>query len=247
MTYHDMQLLVERRFTRGLATSFMYTWASSYAADFWNNEFDTAPSERINNNIRPHRIAWSGTYEFPWGKSRTWVKDGFWSYLIGNWNGGWVYQWQTGQATNWANRFYYGDLAASGDVFKHDEVHSKDIHKWFDGSIAYRGSGAIPDGFVGFEGRASGQPGSYHVRVFPNRLDTLREDGILNWDLKIERAFPIKPERGIQARFSVDLLNAFNHTNFSGPNLDPTSANFGTVNTQRGLSRVIQFNLRFEF
>jgi hypothetical protein len=59
--------------------------------------------------------------------------------------------------------------------------------------------------------------------------------------------FPINTERGIQARFSVDLLNAFNHTNFGGANLDPTSGNFGRVTSQRGLPRVIQFNLRFEF
>jgi len=43
------------------------------------------------------------------------------------------------------------------------------------------------------------------------------------------------------------LLNATNHTNFSGPNLDPTSLNFGRVTSQRGLSRVIQFNLRVDF
>jgi hypothetical protein len=46
---------------------------------------------------------------------------------------------------------------------------------------------------------------------------------------------------------SVDFLNAFNHTNFSDPNLDPTSTNFGKLTSQRGLSRVIQFNLRFVF
>ena len=69
----------------------------------------------------------------------------------------------------------------------------------------------------------------------------------MNLDLKVERMFPIKPENGLNARFSVDLLNATNHTNFSGPNLDPTNANFGRVTSQRGLSRVIQFNLRLDF
>ncbi|HRJ18428.1 MAG TPA: hypothetical protein PLF84_05265, partial [Bryobacteraceae bacterium] len=59
--------------------------------------------------------------------------------------------------------------------------------------------------------------------------------------------FPIVPDKGIQARFSLDMLNATNHTNFGGPNLDPTSGNFGRVTSQRGLPRVLQFNLRVDF
>jgi hypothetical protein len=43
------------------------------------------------------------------------------------------------------------------------------------------------------------------------------------------------------------MLNATNHTNFAGPNTDPTSPRFGMVDTQRGLSRVIQINLRIDF
>ena len=247
VTYHDMQLLVERRFTKGLTTSFMWTWASSYVADWMMNEFDDQLTERVNNNVLPHRIAWSGTYELPWGKGRPMVKEGFLSYIIGNWNAGWVYQWQFGPATgDWGNRFYYGDIDKLGEVLSRD-VQKKDIHQWFDASAVYRGTGAVPDGFVGFEGRSSQQPGSYHVRMFPIRTDLIRGDGVMNWDLKVERMFPIMPERGMQARFSVDFLNAFNHTNFSGPNLDPTSGNFGKVTSQRGLPRVIQFNLRFEF
>jgi hypothetical protein len=164
--------------------------------------------------------------------------------LIGNWNTGWVFQKQSGPATDWGNRFFYGDIENIGEILAKP---NDDIHVWFDGSKVYRGTGSVPNGFVGFEGRAASQPGSYHTRVFPSRLTDIRNDGILNWDLKIERMFPINTERGIQARFSVDLLNAFNHTNFGGANLDPTSGNFGRVTSQRGLPRVIQFNLRFEF
>jgi hypothetical protein len=126
-------------------------------------------------------------------------------------------------------------------------MRSNDILQWFDKSLAWTGSGAPPAGFVGFEGRTSAQPGTYHERVFPIRLDSLRADGIKNLDLKIERLFPIIPDRNLNARFSVDLLNATNHTNFGQPNLDPTNTNFGRVTSQRGLSRVIQFNLRVDF
>ena len=246
-TYHDAQVLLERRYMKGVTSTFMYTWASSYTADFYLNEFDTKPSERINNNVMPHRIAWTTIYETPFGKGRAHLKDGFMSHLVGNWNVSWIYQRQSGPAIDWGNRFFQGDINQLGSLFKSDSLRANDMRQWFDAGLAYRGTGPLPAGFVGFEGRAANQPGSYHVRVFPVRMDNLRADGIRNWDVKIERLFPISLEKGIQARFSVDLLNATNHTNFSAPNTDPTSGNFGRLTGQRGLPRVIQFNLRVEF
>ncbi|MFN7938631.1 MAG: TonB-dependent receptor [Bryobacteraceae bacterium] len=243
--YHDMQLLVERRYAKGITMSFMYTRATGRVADFYANEFDAAPSERINNAVLPHRMAWTTVWETPFGKGRSFVKDGPLSHVIGNWNLSWIYQRQTGAATDWGNRFFNGDPNVLEGLFKSDEMRSRDLRQWFDSSIAFRGTGALPQNM--FEGRASQQPGGYHVRVFPQRLNSLRSDGIRNWDVKVERIFPIKPERGVMAKFSVDLLNATNHTNFAAPNTDPTSGNFGRVTGQRGLPRVIQFNLRVEF
>jgi hypothetical protein len=246
--YHDFQLLVERRFTGGLQSSFMYTYATSRVRDWYANEFDQLPTERPNNNVLPHRIAWTAVYETPFGKGRRFVKDGFMSYVIGNWNLSGVLQLQSGPATgDWGNRFFYGDQSKLEALFNSDATRAGDFLQWFPKSIAWTGSGAPPADFVGFDGRTSAQPGTFHERVFPIRLDSLRADGIKNLDLKIERLFPIIPEKGLNARFSVDLLNATNHTNFSGPNLDPTNTNFGRVTSQRGLSRVIQFNVRVDF
>lgn len=246
--YSDIQILVERRFTGGFQTTFMYTAAKSRTADWMANEFDAAPTERPNNSTLPHRIAWTAVYETPFGKGRKFVSDGFLSHVVGNWNLSWVHQWQSGPATgDWNNLFFYGDQSQLGDLWKHDEMRSSDYLKWFDPSLAYRGTGAAPSGFTGFEGRSAALPGNYHVRMFPITQDSLRADGIFNLDLKVERMFPISIEKGIQARFAFDMLNATNHTNFGQPERNPTSGNFGRVTSQRGLSRVLQFTLRFEF
>ncbi|HUQ93334.1 MAG TPA: TonB-dependent receptor [Bryobacteraceae bacterium] len=90
--YHDFQLLVERRFSSGLQTSFMYTFAGSRVRDWYANEYDALPTERPNNNTLPHRIAWTAVYETPFGKGRRFVKDGPLSYVVGNWNISWVLQ-----------------------------------------------------------------------------------------------------------------------------------------------------------
>lgn len=247
MKYHDFELQLEKRMGQGLKTAVMYTRAFSDVQDWMANEFDQAPTWRPNNNTLPHRLAWTAIYDVPFGKGRKWVNSNPIQHVVGGWTFSWIYQFQSGPATgDWGNRFFYGDLNAIGDLFKHDSVHSQDIHAWFDPNIRVTsGTAAIASGYNGFEGRTAFQPGSYHVRVFPIRLAALRADGIRNWDVKVQRNFRIT-ER-LSTKFALDLLNATNHTNFAGPNLDPTSSNFGKVDTQRGLSRIIQFNLRIDF
>ena len=50
----------------------------------------------------------------------------------------------------------------------------------------------------------------------------------------------------LNTNFSVDFLNATNHTNFSDPDTNPISKTFGMVTSQRGVSRVLHFNLRID-
>ncbi|HWB83123.1 MAG TPA: TonB-dependent receptor [Bryobacteraceae bacterium] len=250
--YHDMQAVFTRRFSHGFQTSVMYTRAYGQT-QFVRNEFDQSLSWEPNNNVRPHRFVWSAVWELPFGKGRAFLSSGVLQHIVGGWQVSWIYQYQDGTALGFSNRFYYGDLDQIASVLNHDQVHSKNIHQWFDPTISYNpllnssasATGAIPDNFVGFEGRSAFQPGTYQVRVFPNLLDSVRADGIHNWDTKLYRRFVIH-ER-LNFNFSVDLLNMTNHTNFGTPNLDPTSTNFGRVTSQSGSPRQIQLNLRIDF
>ncbi len=243
--YHDLQVQFEKRFSRGFQSAVMYTRAFSDKQNFYLNEFEAAPSWRTDNDVRPHRFVWSAIWQVPFGKGRRWISSGPLQHLAGGWQWSWIYQYQSGPATSWGNRFFYGDLAQLGSLFKHAQVHSGNVHVWFEPSLAYRGSGAIPNGFQGFEGRSAMQPGQFQVRVFPTLLDSLRADGIRNWDIKLLRRIRITEQ--LNTSFSVDYLNATNHTNFEAPVTDPTNLNFGRVTSQRGLSRIVQFNLRVDF
>lgn len=131
------------------------------------------------------------------------------------------------------------------DVFQHDQANDRNVHLWFDPQIAYRGTGAVPSTFSGFEGRSASQPGAFQVRTFPARLGSLRADGIRGWDAKIVRRFRITEH----ANFGVagEVLNLTNHTNFGAPNTNPTSTDFGRVTSQQGVGRTLQFTGRIEF
>lgn len=234
VNYGDIELRIEKRFSKGFSSSASFTRVlKSTIADYYANEFDAAPSSRPNNNTRKARFTWDSVLDMPFGKNKRWANyGGVMNQIVGGWQLGWIWQRQTGAALSWANRFYTGSLDSIGDAFNHDSVWGKDVHQWFDPSMS-------------FEKASAKQPGTYHVNVFPSRIDSLRGPGIDNWDIKVTKKFAVR--EGMQTLFSVDLLNAFNHTNFSDPNVDPTSTNFGKLTSQRGLSRVIQFNLRFVF
>jgi hypothetical protein len=243
--YHDVQVQFEKRYAAGLQMSAMYTWARGRTADFYANEFDTAPTQRPNADVRPHRLVWTSIYELPVGKGKRWLTASPLRHALGNWQVSWIYQYQAGPATSWSNRFFYGDVNNIGDLLNHDQVNGNDIHKWFDPSIAYRGTGAIPSGFTGFEGRSNMQPGSYQTRMFPTVLEALRADGLRNWDARLLKRFRIR--EGFNVSFSADMLNLTNHTSFGAPVTDPTNSNFGMVTSQNGSSRKIQLNLRIDF
>ncbi len=244
--YWDLEVQFEKRFTKGFQSAVMYTYAHGEEQDYYYNQFDPKPMVyRPQDALRPHRLVWTSVWEMPFGKGRRWVTSGPLQHVVGGWQLSWIYQYQNGAATDWGNRFFYGDMSKIGDLFNHDSVHAKDIHVWFDPNITYRGSGAIPQGFKGFEGRSGNQPGSYHVRMFPYRLGELRSDGIRSWDVKILRKFRLYERLSFSA--AVDLLNATNHTNFGSPQTDPTNRNFGLVTSTNGYARVIQLTGRIEF
>jgi hypothetical protein len=245
MKYNDLQVQFEQRFTHGFTSTVLYTFTHSTVQDWYANPFDAAPSWEINNNALPHRFVWTGIYQFPFGRGQKFATKGILKAIAGGWSAGWIYQRNSGPALQWNNLFYYGDLSKITDLLAHDRVNSQDIHTWFDPSISYKGTGAIPSGFSGFEGRSANQPSGYQLRVFPRTIDGVRADGIRNWDINVKRDFRVTETMKI--RLQVDDLNATNHTNFSAPSTDPTSGSFGKITSQRGLSRIIQFNLRIEF
>ncbi|MBZ5623766.1 MAG: carboxypeptidase regulatory-like domain-containing protein [Acidobacteriia bacterium] len=242
--YHDVEILYQKRWSKGFQSSVMYTrnWSRNQWAP---NQFDQSLAWQPNANSRPNRFVWTTVWELPFGKGRQWLTQGPAQHMVGGWQLSWIYQYQTGALISWGNLFYYGSVDQIVAALNHDQVHAQNIHQWFDPAAVYQGSGAVPAGFTGFEGRSSFQPGTYQARVFPQYIDSLRADGIRNWDVRVYRKFRLH-ER-LNLNFSVDLENMTNHTQFSAPNIGVTASNFGTVTGQANQPRIIQLNGRIEF
>jgi Carboxypeptidase regulatory-like domain/TonB dependent receptor len=89
------------------------------------------------------------------------------------------------------------------------------------------------------------RPDSFHVRVFPTRLNWLRGHGKNQIDANLLRRFEFK--EGKTFEFRLDLINAFNHVLWNNPITAIDNSNFGRVDQQWNTPRFVQFQLRLVF
>jgi hypothetical protein len=67
-----------------------------------------------------------------------------------------------------------------------------------------------------------------------------------NWDIGIEKTFPIPVREGMGLQFRGEMFNAFNHAQFGAPNSLVTGSTFGLISSA-GAPRLVQFALRLMF
>jgi len=222
---HSIELMVQRRFSRGFNLNFSYTRMWDRTADFYSNEFDALPAWRESNESRPHRVTATGIYEFPFGKGRRWLQSGVLNHIFGGFQAAATFEWQPGPLISFPNLFYTGDLA-------NIDTGQRTLDRWFNTD--------------GFEKRSAFQPAAFHRRVFPTRIDGLRRDSTNQWNVNLQRNFRLKERVTLELR--ADALNIQNRTQFSDPNTTPTSTDFGRVTAQTNTrNRFIQVQGRLRF
>jgi hypothetical protein len=82
----------------------------------------------------------------------------------------------------------------------------------------------------------SAQQLSQNYRTFPQNLTGARNPGWNDWSISPIKSFQLREKLSFEVR--GQFTNAFNHPNFGGPNLSPTSTLFGqiTYSTARTIS-----------
>ena len=222
---HSLELSLGRRFSKGfnLNVGFTRLWADT--KDIFLNQFDAEPSWQPTNLGVPTRLTVTGVWEPPFGKGRPYLQSGVLSWIVGGFRFGASYEYQTGQLLEFGNLFYYGDLddIATG-------THTLD--RWFNTD--------------NFERTASRAPGTYHARVFPTRVEDVRNDMMNDWSVNAQRDFRFT--EGVRLEMRVDLLNAMNRTIFNPANTNPLSGDFGRVTATTSVpNRYMQVQARIRF
>lgn len=219
--FHSLNVRLEKRYAKGFNLLANYTYSKLIERLRFLNDFDVRPEKRVSSDDRPHRLVASASYDLPIGAGHT---LGFSSTLANRIVGGWVlngiYTWQLGAPVGtWGNLIYLGGPLN----FDPRRINgpSFDTTRFVTASNAQLGN---------------------NVRTFPTQFGNLRQDGANNIDLSLLKNTRISEKLNFQLRFEV--FNAFNHPEFSGPNLSATSSAFGTITGQNNLSRTVQMGAR---
>jgi hypothetical protein len=225
---HEFQLNVEKRFSQGFNLNFGYTAMKLRAADFYYNEWDQAPTERLSNNGRPQRVVASGIFEVPFGRGKRFLGNVSHplDLMVGGWQVGATYEWQPGPLLGWGNIYFYGNDV--GSVLNVD----RSFGHWFN--------------TANFERDAKKAPTSFQARVFPTYVPGLRADMTNQWNVNLAKNVRFREHWNLQLR--IDALNLTNRSQMAGPSTDPLSTNFGKVTSQTSATnRWIQVQTRVTF
>ena len=77
---------------------------------------------------------------------------------------------------------------------------------------------------------AAVRPNSFHRRVFPTRIEGIRNDSTNQWNANASKNFALTERVKMQIR--INALNVQNRSQMGGPSTDPFSTNFGRITSQ---------------
>jgi outer membrane receptor protein involved in Fe transport len=233
--YNALQIKFEQIYSNGLALLASYTVAKSI--DMSSSDYGSGAQDM--NNLRaeravsgfdyPQRLSVGYTYELPFGKGRPFLSNasGVVEHVLGGWEAAGIVVMQSGAPftiSSGRDRANVGGGSQRPDRIASGEIDNPTLARWFDTSA-----------FV--------MPALY---TFGNSgRNILRGDGLTNWDCSLMKNFPIR--EGMRLQFRAEFFNALNHPDFSTPNGNLSSRNFGIVTGTRNAPRIGQFALKLVF
>jgi hypothetical protein len=242
--YNAMEVVLERRFSKGLQARFGYTYsrlnnngAESSQGDNGINGTVQNPADPLPYGLSaddtPHVVLVGFTWELPGANTFT---TGIAKHVLTGWNLSGILRYESGRPLNITMSNDLGGFLFNGQkrpnrVSGQDGVASFD--KFDPNSMSYLNHDAWTD------------PGPLQFGNAPLRDGTVRSQTIKSEDLNLFKVFPLP--NGSKIRFESMFGNIFNRTLFCDPNTNWSASSFGTVNTQCNQPRSIQFALRFDF
>lgn len=245
-SYKALQIMWERRFTGG--SSFQIAYTLSKSMDSGSNYRDIVPDTYNTSNLwgpseydTRHMVLINYIYDLPFFKTRT----GAVAKALGGWEVAGTAQFQTGTPCGIGTT---NDYAGVGEVGSFG-CGSEGQFWVLNGPVtintgAFAGPVTNANSPKYFSVNATTPPtGTFNLQK--GVRDSVYQPGFQDWNLALLKTFAVNEKAGFQ--FRAEAYDFINHPNLSGPNLNPTSSQFGMITSKTGLTRNLQLSLRFYF
>ena len=244
-TYHSGQFRIEKRFSRGYTLLGSYTWSRLIENVSFLNPADAQFEKRISANDAPHRAVVSGVWQIPARNDHN-KRSGaarLAKALLTDWQVEGIFQAQSGRPLDLGNLFYSGNPSTLRTAIK-----GSTVDRTFDISRFYFADAAVQTNGVLDPAKQRNDPRirlANNIRTLPSHVSGFRGQPLMLCDLSVIRTLSFSESTRLQLR--AEFLNAFNHPQFSDPNLDPTNSSFGKTTSQANLPRNIQLAVKLIF
>jgi hypothetical protein len=245
-TYNSLQIEWERRFSHGSSFGVTYTLSKSMdngsnyrdiAADTYNTTNLWGPSEYDTR----HMVMVNYIYDLPFFKNAHNVTG----KVLGGWEIAGTAQFQTGSPCGIGTNNDFAGVGEFGSFGCGSEGQFWNLN----GPVqintgAFAGPVTTSSSPKYFSANVS-QPAPGTFNLQPGVRDSVYQPGFQDWNLALDKNFAINERSGVE--FRAEAYDFINHANLSGPNLNPTSSQFGMITSKSGLSRNLQLSLRLVF
>jgi hypothetical protein len=238
--YNALQIYWNRRFKSGWSFGVGYTFSKSMDGGS-NSGNDIVPDTYNTTNLwgpsnydARHLAVLNYIYDLPFFKSQKNLAG----KLIGGWEIVGVAQFQTGNPGSITTTNDYAGVG--GGVNQYWVLNGPVTINT--GAFAGPVTTANSPRYVTVNTTAP-PAGTFNLQ--PGIRNAIYQPGIQAWNLGMVKKFAINERSGFE--FRAEAYDFINHPNLSGPNLNPTSSQFGMITSKTGIARNLQLSLRFYF
>jgi hypothetical protein len=252
-TYYEAgQIEIEKRFTDGL--SFLAGYTLSHLMDNTSsgfssftaggiNKYDQSPEWAVSNADEPQTLKVSGTYMLPIGPGKKFVNNHKMGNIVGGWQVAWILDYESGTVNGpgengspFPNGFERPDRNSSVSLSTASYKRARDY---------FLGKAAAAQMFN--PAAFTPTPSQYVIGTAKRNYGGMRNAPLALENLNAKKNFYLG-ER-VTAILSVDYFNAFNRTQFNGPDNNISDGTFGQVTSQGSniSNRQGQVSFRIEF
>lgn len=240
-SYHAMQSRIEKRYSKGLAVLFAYTWSKTIdntaelggflgTSPGYQNNYCFSCDRSLSFQDVPHVMRASFRYDLP-----KLVQNKLLGQFVNGWSTGSFLTWQSGTPLTVSSP---NDSASFGGGGGMRPIAT--------GTRAKLDSIEMKDGAAYFNAAAFQRTPQFQFGNVSRTLPDVRLPITWNWDALIEKRFFIT-ER-VSLDFRNEFFNLTNSVNFAGPSNSVVAGDFGRlVLRQVNTPRQIQFALRLSF